>query len=312
MNVLVTGGTGYLGAVLVSKLLATGHRVKVLDNLRYDQTSLLSHFINPRFEFVLGDVRDKKAVKSALDDIGLIVHLAGIAGDSACILYEKEALETNVDATKQLIEMSKGRPVIYLSCLRGFRIPPRTQIVNEETVLIPQTIYARTKHAAENTLLDFGNALILRIDTLFGLSPRMRLDLMVNDFMFKALHQEVLVIYEAAYRRFLLHVTDAAEAVLAGVNEFDRFRGQIINLGSRELTLSKQDICLSIKEHVNFNLIISDLTDIMGKEDYLVSFDKAHSFGFLPRVSLEAGMKELASGLAMLKTKLFYSNTPYY
>ena len=277
----------------------------------YGQVGLLPYFIDPNFEFIFGDVRDKETIKQASIGIDIIVHLAGIAGDSACVLHEKEAFETNVDATIQLVEACEEKPVIYISCLRGFKLPQEVKVLDESTVVEPKTIYATTKHESEKALLEYGQCVIFRMDTGFGLSPRMRLDLMVNDFVFKAQNQNVLVLYEASYRRFLVHVTDIAEAIVAGLKRFGDFQGDIINLGSSETTFAKQEICLSIKEHLNYNLIISDLTDIMGKEDYSVNFEKAKAYGITPKVSLDRGLRELVMGLNLLKPQLFHSNTPY-
>lgn len=315
-HILVTGGAGYIGALLTGSLLRCGYQVTVIDNLLFGGEALLAYQPHPEFSFVKADVAEPRAVRSALRDDWdrpfAVVHLAAIAGFPACQAVGRQvAWRYNVEATQRVYEQAVSLGVerfIYASTYSNYGLSPDGQPLNEDSPLNPQSLYAETKIAAERCLLGAGGspaALILRLATLYGLSPRMRFDMIVNQFTLEAYLYRELLIYQRAYKRSYVHIQDAAAGFLLGLQApLEKIRGQVYNLGDDHGNLSKEQIITLIRKrlpetHVHYK----DLTFGGDMRDISVSFDKIRrEMGFAPRFSVDDGIREV---LAALRQRLF-------
>ena len=258
-KVLVTGGAGYIGSVLVPSLLQSGRSVRVLDNLMYSGMSLLPHLSDPKFEFVKGDIRDTRVVHDAVDGCDAIIHLAAIVGFPACRKYPELAETVNFGGTKVIAdEVGRGRLVLYGSTGSNYGALV-DKACTEETPLNPLSLYGKTKTAAEQYLLANSDAIAYRFATAFGLSPRLRLDLLVNDFVYTALKLRYLVVYEAHFMRTFIHVTDIARSFLFGLDNADRMTGQVYNVGSEQMNYSKSAVCELIQKRFDYYLHYADV-----------------------------------------------------
>lgn len=307
MNVLVTGGAGYVGSVLVPKLLEKGYKVRVVDNMMYGVPSLLPCFINPNFEFIRGDVRDEKVMREALEGADVIIHLAAIVGAPACQRDEKLAWEVNYEATALLDELrDKDQTVIFAST--GSVYGKVDGICTEETPINPLSTYGVTKARAEERLLSSGNVIVYRFATAFGLSPRLRLDLLPNDFTFQAVKNRSLIVYERHFRRTFIHVTDMARAFLFALENMDKMRDEVYNVGNESMNYTKEEVALKIKEKVDFYLYFADIGSDPDKRDYEVSYEKIRRLGFETKVTMDQGIDELIRGFQMLTLRTPYRN----
>jgi len=312
VRVLVTGGAGYIGCVLVSQLLEAGYQVRVLDSLRKGGLGLLAYFANPRLEFIRGDIRHEETVKRALKDADVIIHLAAVVGYPACDRDPWLARQVNVDGTLNIDRhRSRSQPVLFPSSLSNYGMAANT-ICTEETIPTPITLYGITKLEAERHLLATGNAVVFRPATAFGLSPQMRLDLLFNEFVYKALKERHLVVYQPHFMRAFLHVSDFARAFLFAIDNIDRMVDQIYNLGDESLNLTKGQLAQRIREKINFDLQISEVREDPDKRDYTVDFSKLRALGYQARVSIEQGIEELARGLQIIDVANPFTNVAYY
>lgn len=311
MKVLVTGGAGYIGCVLVPALLEAGHEVRVLDSLRKGGLGLLPSLSASRVELVRGDIRDSDAVKQALRDVDVVMHLAAIVGYPACAKDPELARTTNVDGTVNLIRHSSPHQVIvFPSSLSNYGTAPDA-ICTEEMVPTPITLYGTTKMEGEKALLDRGNVIVFRPATAFGLSPHMRLDLLFNEFVYRALKEKYLVVYEPNHMRAFVHVRDLARAFLFTLEHGERMLNQIYNLGSESLNLRKGDLAQRIRRKVEFVLDISDTGEDPDKRNYTVSFSKLRHAGFETTVSIDEGIDELVRGLQAIDVMSPHTNIAY-
>jgi len=307
MEILVTGGTGYVGSLLVPELLKLGHKVRVLDNLMYGQRSLLPFFIEENFEFINGDVRDLKAVKKAIEDMDMIIHLAAIVGAPACRKDRETARDVNYGGTTNVdLARDKSQRLIYAST--GSVYGALADKCTEESPLNPLTTYSKTKLEAEKQVMSTGNVLVYRFATAFGLSPRMRLDLMPNDFTFQAVKNRSLMVFERNYRRTFIHVRDMVSSYIFGVENFDKLKDEAYNVGSEKLNYTKEDIARSIEEKIDYALIFTDYSTDPDKRDYEVSYQKIRDKGFETTITLDQGIDELIKGYQMISLKNPYSN----
>lgn len=308
MKVLVTGGAGYVGCVLVPMLLKAGHKVRVLDCLRKGGLGLLPSLSNPNAELVRGDIRDPDAVRGALRDADVVIHLAAIVGYPACAKDPGLARTTNVDGTANLIRQSSPHQVIvYLSSLSNYGTVPDS-ICTEEMTPVPITLYGITKMEGEKALLDRGNAIVFRPATAFGLSPQMRLDLLFNEFVFRALKEKYLVVYEPSHMRAFIHVRDLSRAILFALDNAERMLDQIYNLGSESLNLRKGELAERIRRKIDFTLNISDTGEDPDKRNYTVSFSKLRRAGYEAAISIDDGIEELVRGLQAVDMMDPFSN----
>lgn len=307
MKILVTGGAGYVGTTLVPQLLKKKYEVTVFDNLMFGGDYILPFFRFPNFHFVEGDIRDENAVWNVCKDADVIIHLAAIVGYPACRKEPELAKSVNVDGTRNIIKVtSKNQLIIYAST--GSNYGAVEEICTEETPLNPLSLYGQTKTLAEKMLMDDRTTIGYRFATAFGVSPRMRLDLLINDFTYKAITQGYIVVYESHFMRTFIHVQDMARAFLFAIENQDKMKNQIYNVGSEKMNRSKKDICEMIKPHVNFYVHYADIGEDQDKRNYVVSYKKINSLGFDTTISIDDGIKELTKALRVIKFKVPYTN----
>jgi nucleoside-diphosphate-sugar epimerase len=308
MRLLLTGGAGYIGSVLLPLLLESANTVRVLDNLLYGGASLLPYVRNPRFEFIKGDIREPRTVHDAVQGCDAIIHLAAIVGFPACRKHPDLAEAVNFSGTKVIAdEIGRDRLVLFGSTGSNYGALV-DEVCTEETPLNPLSLYGKTKTAAEQYLLENCNTIAYRFATAFGLSPRLRLDLLVNDFVYTALKLRYLVVYEAHFLRTFIHVYDIARSFLFALENASRMAGQVYNVGSERMNYSKAQVCEKIRQKVDYYLHCADVGEDADKRNYVVSYRKISSLGYQTTVSLDEGIDELVRGLELLDVRSAYSN----
>ena len=303
MDILVTGGAGYLGSVLVPVLLAEGHRVTVVDNFMYAQTSLLDCCHDPKLTVVRGEARDKALIKKLMQKTDAVFPLACLTGAPLCARDPQGAEAVILDAVKMILELrGKDQLIIYPTTNSGYGVGEKGIHCTEKTPLRPVSLYGKLKVAAEESLLGAGNAITLRLATAFGISPRMRLDLLVNDFVYRAVYDRFVVLFEAHFKRNYIHVRDVARAFVHSLNHFSKMKNEPYNVGLSDANLSKLELCEEIKKHVpEFYFVESKIGQDPDKRDYIVSNAKIEKAGFKPQVSLADGIQELIKGYQIIK-----------
>lgn len=307
MKILVTGGAGYVGSILIPLLLDNGYRIRVFDNLMYGGNHLLPFFRNKNFEFQKGDIRDLKDVKRAVEGQDIIIHLAAIVGYPACRKNPILAKDVNVNGTKNLISAtSKKQLIIYTST--GSNYGNVDDVCTEDTSLKPLSLYGQTKTLAETLLLERGNVITYRFATAFGASPRMRLDLLINDFTYKAFTEGYLVIYEKHFKRTFIHVYDMARAILFALKNKEKMLNNVYNVGSDNLNYSKEEICNILQSKMKLYVHYAEIGEDMDKRNYVVSYKKITDLGYKTTITAEQGIDELVSAFEVLTIKKPYSN----
>lgn len=303
LNILVTGGAGYLGAIMVPELLAAGHSVTVLDNFMFRQTSLNQLTVDPAFDVVRGDCRDEALVTSLAAKADVIIPLAALVGAPLCKQDPVGAKTTNLDAQLMLIRsLSKEQRVLMPITNSGYGIGESGKFCTEETPMRPISLYGIHKVEVEQAVLERGNAISFRLATVFGMSPRMRLDLLVNDFVHRAVVDRAVVLFESAFKRNYIHVRDVAGAFLHGLDNFETMKGEAYNVGLSEANLSKRELCERIQKHVpDFVFLEAPIGEDPDKRDYIVSNEKLEATGWGPKYSLDAGIAELVKGYRMIR-----------
>jgi len=303
MKILVTGGAGYIGSVFVPQLLQEGHQVTVLDNFMYGQNSLLDCCANKNLTIVRGDARNKNLVSDCLKSADAIFPLACLTGAPLCSQDPLEAQTVIVDAVKLILDArSKNQIVIYPTTNSGYGIGQKDKSCTEETPLNPVSLYGKLKTETEKMILDSGNAITFRLATAFGTSPRMRLDLLVNDFTYRAVYDRFIVLFEAHFKRNYIHVRDIANAFILGLKNFEKMKNEPYNVGLSNANLSKLELCEEIKKHVKeFYFVESKIGEDPDKRDYIVSNEKIEKAGFKPAFSLSDGIAELVKGYKIIK-----------
>lgn len=309
-RILVTGGAGYIGSILVPLLLNNDYHVKVFDNLMYNQTSLLQCFINPYFEFIYGDIRNKKQIKDAIKNVDYIIHLAAIVGAPACAKNPELAESINYMGAVNVEKARDKKTQKILFASTGSNYGKVKDICDEETLLNPLTEYGITKTKAEKHLYDSGNMIGFRFATAFGLSPRMRLDLLPNDFTYQAVKNRSLLVYEKNFRRTFIHVRDIARAFLHGINNYDSMKDQIYNCGSKTMNMTKEDLVKKIASMTPLSYSFSEFGHDPDQRDYEVSYKKIESTGYRITINIEEGIKELINGYKMIKINTTNTNFP--
>lgn len=309
MNILVTGGAGYLGSVLCELLLNKGYKVTTVDNLMYRQKSLFHLCNNPNFDFVFGDVRDDKLIRRLIKGADVIIPLAAIVGAPACDMDPQLATSTNLKAIQLLNKLrSKDQLIIYPTTNSGYGTSSGEVFCTEETPLQPISLYGRTKSDAEAELLASENTITLRLATVFGMSPRMRLDLLINHFVFVALNDGCIVLFEKDFKRNFIHIRDVADCFIYCIENSKKMVGKPYNVGLDSANLSKGELALKIKEHLpNFYIHFAEFGTDPDKRNYIVSNQRLRKAGFEAKRSLDEGIKELIKGYQMIK-RLEYKN----
>ena len=307
MRILITGGAGYIGSVLVPKLLELKHDVTVVDNFRYSQNSLLDCCAYDKFKVVRGDVRDEGIVKPLLKEVDYIIPLAALVGAPLCNRDKTAAVTVNRDAIAMLAKLaSKEQRIIIPTTNSGYGIGQKGIYCTEETPLNPITLYGRVKMEAEKIVLERKNSVSFRLATVFGVSPRMRIDLLVNDFTYRAVNDRFVVVFEGHFKRNYIHIRDVARAFIHAIDNFDTVKDEPYNVGLSNANLSKLELCAKIKEQIaDFVYLESPIGEDPDKRDYIVSNEKIEKTGFKPIFSLEFGIREL------IKAYKIISNSKY-
>ena len=306
-NILVTGGAGYLGSTLVGHLLRQGYRVTVLDNLLYGYASLLGYCHDPHFDFVLGDVRDERVMRDLIGKHDVIIPLAAIVGMKACDRDPLMTQSVNYEAIALLNRLrSPSQPVIMPCTNSGYGTQSGDVYCTEETPLEPISLYGVTKVNAERELLNSPNTISIRLATVFGPSPRMRLDLLVNDFTYRAVTDGFLVIYEKDFKRNYVHIEDVAECFCYCIEHFDEMKGEAYNFGLDEANLSKAELSAKIKEYVpSLYVHFAEVGHDPDRRNYIVSNDKIKRKGLAAHHSLDEGIQQLLKVYRMMPRSNF-------
>jgi nucleoside-diphosphate-sugar epimerase len=299
-KVLITGGAGYLGSTLTELLLDNKYNVTVLDNLLYKQTSLLHLCSNPNFNFIKGDVTDHPLLKSLIPQYDIIIPLAAIVGAPAC--DENKELATNVNFTQiQIIvdNLNKNQKLIMPNT--NSQYGSSEEIITEESPFNPLSHYAKTKCDAEEYILSWENGICLRLATVFGASTRMRTDLLVNDFVYKTITDNYLVLFQSHYKRNYIHVKDIALTFLFCIENYDKMNNSVFNVGLSDANLSKMELAKKIKKYFPDLVIVeNEFTSDFDNRNYIVSNDKLESFGWSPKYTIDDGIKELIEAYKMV------------
>jgi nucleoside-diphosphate-sugar epimerase len=284
-------------------LLREGFAVQVLDNFLFGQASLLDCCADPNFSVVRGDCRDRTTLSRTLRDADVIIPLAAIVGAPACSADQTAAVSTNLEAVKLLLSLRSPQQRILLpNTNSGYGIGERGAFCTEESPLRPISLYGRTKVQAETAVLEAGNAVAFRLATVFGMSPRMRLDLLVNDFVYRAVTDRAVVVFEGRARRNYLHVRDVARAFLHALTNFEAMKDTVYNVGLSNANLSKLELCQEIKKQLpGFVYLEAPIGEDPDKRDYIVSNEKIERTGFRPAHSLSDGIRELIKGYTILR-----------
>jgi len=307
MKVLITGAAGYIGSVLVPILLKEGYEVIAIDNFMYNRGSLLDCCYDKKLTVIRGDVRNRELISKCLKNIDVIFPLACITGAPACERDPATATTTNLDAVKMLLELrSKDQIIIFPTTNSGYGIGQKGIYCTEETPLNPISLYGQLKVEIENILLDAGNCITLRLATVFGVSPRMRLDLLVNDFTYRAVTDRFLVLFEAHFKRNYVHVRDVAKAFIHCIDNFSTMKDEPYNVGLSEANLSKLELCQMIQKQIpDFYFVEANIGRDPDQRNYLVSNKKIEGTGFRASVSLTEGITELIKGYQIIQRNQF-------
>lgn len=307
-NILVTGGAGYIGSILVPSLLNSGNRVTVIDNLMYGQTSLVSCFSKSNFAFVKGDVRDRSLMLNLIKDSDVIIPLAAIVGAPACDKDPNLAKSVNLEAMLWLFQnTSPTQQIIMPTTNSAYGQGGDGNYCDENSPLNPLSIYAKDKVEVERVLMELPLATSFRLATVFGVSPRMRLDLLVNNFVFRALTDRFIVIFEGHFKRNYIHLLDVVQAFTLALEHPSKFSGEIFNVGLTNANLSKVELCEAIKETIcpDFTFFESAFGKDPDQRNYLVSNSKIESRGFRPTVTLQDGLRELKAAMSFFTSRPF-------
>jgi nucleoside-diphosphate-sugar epimerase len=307
MKILITGGAGYLGSVLTGTLLNKGYSVTVLDKLLFNQTSLLQYTSNPKFKFIYGDVRNVTELEKLCKEADAIIPLAAIVGFPACAADPKLAKEINFDQIVNIVRFTNGldKKILYPNTNSGYGLGTGQLECTEESPLTPISVYGQTKCDAENFLRNCTDAITFRLATVFGVSPRMRTDLLVNDFVYKAITDKYIVVFEKSFKRNFIHIEDVANAFVFMLENYDKYKHEIFNVGLSTANLSKQELLEKIQSHVkDFAVSYNDYYEDPDKRDYIVSNDKIEGTGWKPEWDLDRGIKQLIQGYQMVVPKM--------
>ena len=306
-KILVTGGAGYIGSLLVPTLLNLGYRVEVIDNFMYGQTSLASSFRNPNFKLTIGDVRDVATMKKALIDSDVVIPLAAIVGAPACEKDPQLASSINKESMLSLFSMiSKSQKVLMPTTNSAYGTGESGNLCDESSPLNPLSLYAKDKVLVEKSLMELKDWTSFRLATVFGISPRMRLDLLVNNFVHRAVTDGFIVLFEGHFKRNYIHLVDVCQAFVLALENPKPFQNQIFNVGLSEANISKAELCEKIKEYIpNFVYLNAPLGNDPDQRNYIVSNSKIENLGFQPEVGLDAGILELIAGLPMFNHRPF-------
>ena len=306
-NILVTGGAGYIGSIFVPELIKLGHKVTVVDNFCFKQTSL-NHLCNLKnFNVINGDVRDRKLISSLLKSYDIIFALAALVGAPLCKKKPDEAKSVNYDSIMTMLkDLSKDQQVIMPTTNSAYGTGDKNNFCDENSPLNPISQYASEKVEVEKALMSRENSISLRLATVFGMSPRMRLDLLVNDFTYRAVYDGALVLFEGHFKRNYIHVRDVSRAFIHSLDNFSTMKNNVYNIGLSDANLSKIELCEEIKKIIkNFYFIEASNQKDPDQRNYIVSNDKIEKTKFNPLYKLSSGIEELIKGYKMIKNSIY-------
>ena len=306
-KVLVTGGAGYIGSILVPELLSRGFKVSVIDNFMYNQNSLLDVCYNPNLTIIKADLRDARILKNEVEKNDIIIPLAAIVGAPACDRDRVLATEVNQTQIENIAKwVSKNQMVLYPVTNSGYGISESGAYCDETSPLNPISLYGVTKVEAEKSLLNMTNAVTFRLATVFGVAPRMRMDLLVNDFVYRAFSDRFIVLFESHFKRNYIHIRDISSVFLHGIENYSAMQNEPYNVGLSDANLSKMELCKKIKEHLpDFHIFESDIAEDPDKRDYIVSNEKIESTGWNPKFTIDDGIEELIKFYSFAKINDF-------
>ena len=306
-NVLVTGGAGYIGSVMVPILLNQGYKVTVVDNFIFNQSSLLDVVHDKNLSIIKDDIRNVNILKEQVPKNDIIIPLAAVVGAPACNKDKEYSLQLNFEQIKKISKLSSNdQMIIFPVTNSGYGIGQSGVYCDEKTPLNPISHYGKTKVEAEKFLLDDGNSITLRLATVFGSSNRMRTDLLVNDFVYRACVDRFIVLFESHFKRNYIHIRDVTYAFLHCIENYNKMKGEPYNLGLSNANLSKMELCLKIKDKIkDFNILEAPLAQDPDKRDYIVSNEKIEKTGWKPKFSIEDGIEELIKLYSFLKVNNF-------
>ena len=307
MNILITGGASYIGSVLAPHLLKAGHQVTVLDNFLFGQATLLDCCRHEEFRVVRGDCRDEAVLRPLLAKADAIIPLAALVGAPMCAADTVGARTINQEAIELLCRLAAPEQRILIPVTNsGYGIGEKGKVCTEDSPLRPISLYGSTKVAAEQAVLGRPNSLSFRLATVFGLSPRMRVDLLVNDFVHRAVTDRAVVIFEGHFKRNYIHIQDVARVFAFALENFERMKGKAYNVGLEEANLSKLELCAVIKSHLpKFTFLEAPVGEDPDKRDYIVSNQRLLSTGFATEWPLDRGIRELIKGYTILRNSRF-------
>jgi len=305
-KILITGGGGYIGSMLSTELINLGYKVTVIDLLKYDKGSLDHLYFNKNFTFINDDVRKSKLLKEQIKKNEYIIPLAALVGAPLCEKNKKEAISINLEAVKKILQnLNRKNKLIYLTTNSGYGVGEKNKYCDEKSILKPISLYGQTKCDAENEVMKFKNTISFRLATVFGASYRMRSDLLVNNFVQRAINQNYIDVFEPQFRRNFIHIRDVVKAIIFSIKNFDKLKSDVFNLGLSSANITKIDLVRKIKSQIKTLKIkvIKNKSD-PDKRDYFVSNKKIENKGFVASVSLDQGIKELISVFRNNKGKI--------
>tara|TARA_B100000787_G_C16198329_1_gene302732 strand:+ start:7016 stop:7948 length:933 start_codon:yes stop_codon:yes gene_type:complete len=307
MKILVTGGSGYIGSILVPELIKLGYEVTVVDNFMYKQSSLNHLCVFENFNIINGDIRNQNLMKSLISSNDLVIPLAAIVGAPLCNKDPYSAQSINYDAIVNMIKLvSKNQIILMPTTNSAYGTGDQNNFCDENSKLNPISKYAIDKVEIEKKLMNRENSISYRLATVFGMSPRMRIDLLVNDFTYRAVHDSSLIIFEGHFKRNYIHIRDVVAAFIHSINNIQTMKGQIYNVGLSDANLSKIELCEEIKKHLsNFVYVEEKYKKDPDQRNYIVSNKKIEKTGFKPKYSISDGIKELIKGYKMIKNQNF-------
>ncbi len=309
MKILITGGAGYIGSILTPTLLAKGYEVTVLDSFMFGQNSLADCCQYDTFNVVRGDCRNESLIKELLKDADVIIPLAALVGAPLCSRDEVGTRTINYEAVKMICDLASPEQRILMPVTNsGYGIGESGKFCTEESPLRPISLYGTTKVDAEKAVLERENSMTFRLATVFGMSPRMRVDLLVNDFVYRAFYDRAVVIFEGHFKRNYIHIRDVAKVFIHGIENFEAMKGKPYNVGLEDANLSKLELCAEIKKYLpKFTYLEAPIGEDPDKRDYIVSNARILKTGFEPEWPLSRGIRELIKGYTILRNSI-YSN----
>jgi len=294
LNILITGGAGYIGSELVGFFLKEGHTVKVVDTLEYEPTSLLRYVGDPNFYFKKLDVRKKEPFRHLLAEANVIIPLAALVGFPLCDKRERDAVEINFEINKWIAEVKRPEQILIYPCTNsGYGVSKSGSVCTEESPLNPVSLYGKTKVEAEKVYQDTDGSCTLRLATVFGPSSRARTDLLVNNFVLKALKDKVLVLYECEFMRNYVHIWDICRVFQFVINNWDKCKNETFNIGNDSINMNKLQLAKKIQQHIPVEIIKAEFTQDPDKRDYIVSSQKLYDLGFECKYDLDDGIRQL-------------------